>query len=106
MRRVVYMVRPRRLVLSEHERASRLAELAYAVRERREDLGLRQGELADLADCSTRFVSMVEHAKPTVQLDKLLDLLEVLGFELVLRRGRGGLVVDAAAARSRRAIRS
>lgn len=89
------MVQRRRLVLSESERVSRLADLAQAVRTRREDLGLRQDELADLAECSTRFVSMVEHAKPTLRLDKVLDLLSVLGLELVLRRGRGGGLIVA-----------
>jgi HTH-type transcriptional regulator / antitoxin HipB len=87
------MVRKRRLVLSESERSSKLASLAHAIRERREDLGLRQDELADLAECSTRFISTLERAKPTVQLDKLLTVLTVLGFELVLSPGRGGIVV-------------
>jgi y4mF family transcriptional regulator len=83
------MVQHRKLILDTHERASRLAELAYVVRARREDLGLRQVELAELAECSTRFVSSVERAKETVQMDKLLDLLQVLGLELVLRVGPG-----------------
>jgi len=88
------MVR-RRLDLSEHERASRLADLAYLIRARREELGLRQAELADLAECSTRLVSTVEHAKSTVQVDKLLDLLEVLGLELMVRPGNRGIVVGS-----------
>ena len=51
-------------------------------------------ELAELAGCSTRFVHMVEAGKATVRLDKVLDLLEVLGLELrVVRGGRG--IVDA-----------
>lgn len=82
------MVRPRKLTLSESERASKLAELATAVRLRREELGLRQGELADLAECSAKFISMLEHAKPTLQVDKLLDVLAVLGIELTARPAR------------------
>jgi y4mF family transcriptional regulator len=89
------VARPRRLDLSEHERASQAADLARAVRERREHLGLRQDELAALAGCSTRFVHAVEHAKASVQLDKLLALLGALGLRLVVRRGSGGIEVDA-----------
>lgn len=82
------MVKTRALKLSEHERASNLAEVAAAVRLRREELGLRQDELADLAGCATRTVSMLEHAKSTLRVDKLLDILTVLGLELVLRPGK------------------
>lgn len=88
------MVRRRKLLLSERERASKLAQLAHIVRQRREDLGLRQVELAELAECSTRFVSALERAKPTVRFDKVLDVLATLGYELVLHRGRGGLVAQ------------
>lgn len=88
------MVRPRRLDLSMHERASQAAELAQTVRVRREQLGLRQDELAALAGCSTRFVHAVEHAKASVQLDKLLSVLAVLGLRLAVRRGRGGISVE------------
>lgn len=77
-----------------HERASQAAELARAVRARREQLGLRQDDLAALAGCSTRFVHAVEHAKASVQLDKLLSVLAVLGLRLVVRRGRGGISVE------------
>ncbi|MGH8876090.1 MAG: helix-turn-helix domain-containing protein [Stackebrandtia sp.] len=82
------MVRSRKLALSMHERASNLAEVAAAVRVRREELGLRQDELADLAGCATRTVSMLEHAKSTLRVDKLVDILTVLGFELILRPGK------------------
>lgn len=89
------MVVPRRLDLSVHERASKLAELARVVRLRREQLGLRQDELAALAGCSTRFVHTVEHAKPSLNLDKLLGVLGVLGLGLVVRAGQGDITVDA-----------
>lgn len=77
-----------------HERASPTVELARAVRQRREHLGLRQDELAALADCSTRFVHAVEHAKPAVQFDKLLALLRALGYGITVRPGSGDVVVD------------
>jgi y4mF family transcriptional regulator len=70
-----------------NDRAADLSTLAGAVRTRRLALGLRQRDLADLADCSERFVHMLEHAKPTVQLEKVLDVLEVLGLGLTVRPG-------------------
>lgn len=72
----------------------RASSLAAAVRARRQRLGLRQEELAELAGCSTRFVHTVEAGKPSLRLDKLLALLAVLGLGLELRRGPPGITVD------------
>ncbi|TVR63151.1 MAG: transcriptional regulator [Gemmatimonadales bacterium] len=71
------------------ESASATNVLSDVVRRRREDLGLRQTEVADLAGCSPRFVHTLEHGKPTVRLDKVLDVLEVLGLDLMVGPGRG-----------------
>lgn len=62
---------------------------AAAVRARRRALRLRQDQLAELAECSTRFVHMVEGGKTTLRLDKLLGLLDALGLGLELVRGAG-----------------
>ncbi|HMQ21426.1 MAG TPA: helix-turn-helix domain-containing protein [Planctomycetota bacterium] len=59
------------------------------MRAQREALGLKQVELAELAACSTRFVHSVEADKATLRLDKLVDLLEVLGLGLRLVRMPG-----------------
>ena len=64
--------------------------LAKITRDRRKALGLRQADLADLAGCSERFVHTVERGKTTLRLDKLLDVLEVLGLELAVVRREGG----------------
>ena len=53
-----------------------LGELA---RRRRLALRLRQEELAELAGVSTRTVHAIENGKPTIRLDVLLAVLEVLG---------------------------
>lgn len=76
---------------SEHAE-SRTAALARAVLARRQELGLHQSELADLAGCSVRFVHTVENGKPTLRMDKVLDVLEVLGLDLVVAPGRGRMV--------------
>lgn len=65
--------------------------LAAALRRRRKALGLRQQELADLAEVSVRFVHDVEHGKPTVQLAQLLRVLDALGLRLTIPPGHGPL---------------
>jgi transcriptional regulator with XRE-family HTH domain len=51
---------------------------------------LTQADAADLAGCSPRFVRAVESGKSTLRIDKLLDLLEVLGLDLVVVRRAAG----------------
>jgi HTH-type transcriptional regulator/antitoxin HipB len=78
-----------------HPEDDRLSGLAQAVRARRRALGLSQAELADLAGCSERFVYSLEHAKPTVRLAKILDVLAVLGLDLQVASGAGRVVSAA-----------
>nr|WP_179503847.1 type II toxin-antitoxin system Y4mF family antitoxin [Nocardioides daedukensis] len=84
------MAKQRRSRTVLHDRASTDGELAASVLGRREELGLRQEELADLAGCSPRFIHAVENGKRSIQLDKLLDVLDALGLHLE--------IVDGAAA--------
>ena len=60
----------------------RLGNIALQVRERRKGLRLTQEDLADLAGCSPRFIRSLEAGKATVRMDKLLDVLDVLGLDL------------------------
>lgn len=52
------------------------------IRTRRKELALTQGDLADLAQVSERFVRAVEAGKDTVRVDKLRAVRAVLGLEL------------------------
>jgi y4mF family transcriptional regulator len=61
--------------------------LAAEVRARRAQLQLRQEEVADLAGVSERFVYALENGKQTVQLDKVLAVLNALGLHLEIHRG-------------------
>lgn len=61
---------------------SEISSLARLTRERRTALRLTQQDVADLAGCSVRFVRAFEGGKPTVQLDKVVAVLEALGLEL------------------------
>lgn len=58
-----------------------------AIRTRRQQLKLRQEELADLAAVSERFVYALENGKKSLQLDKVLAVLSALGMHLELHRG-------------------
>lgn len=64
----------------------RLWNIAEQVRDRRKALRLTQDDLADLASCSPRFIRALEAGKSTVRMDKLLDVLDALGLELVAKR--------------------
>lgn len=73
-----------------NDRADHFAQtLASTVRNRRKSLRLRQEELAALADVSVRFVHSLEAAKPTVRLDKVGAVLDVLGLDLIAQARSG-----------------
>lgn len=59
-----------------------MERLAQDVRARRRALGLGQEDLAALSGASVRFISSLEHGKPTVRLDKVAAVLDALGLEL------------------------
>lgn len=71
-------------------------ELGGAVRRRRRLLRLTQLQLAKLAGCGADFLYDLEAGKTTIQLGKLVDVLRVLGLQLRLESGTGGLVIDEA----------
>jgi y4mF family transcriptional regulator len=61
------------------------AELGAIVRQRRKQLALKQLDVAGLGNTGNRFVVDLENGKPTVQLQKVLDLMDLLGLEIVVR---------------------
>jgi len=73
-----------------------VSALATAVRRRRKALRLTQEDLARYAGCGLAFLYQLENAKPTVRLDKVLDVLEVLGLELRIEEGQSRLSVGPA----------
>jgi len=74
--------------------ASRIQPVSDAVRQRRRSLSMTQIELGRFAGCGPDFVYDLESGKPTIRLDKLLDVLLVLGLELRLADGKRGLALD------------
>lgn len=51
---------------------------------RRKKLGLTQGDLAGLGLLGNRFISDLENGKPTVQFDKVMHALDLLGLDVYI----------------------
>ena len=64
-------------------------ELGALVRARRKHLDLTQLDVAGLGNTGNRFLVELENGKPTVQLQKVLAVLELLGLEVVVRPRTG-----------------
>lgn len=58
-------------------------------------LRLTQKELAELAQCGPDFLYDLERGKPTIRLDKLVPVLEILGLRLKLEPRVPGPTVSA-----------
>ena len=64
-------------------------ELGAIVRAQRKHLALKQLDIAGLGNTGNRFIVDLENGKPTVQLQKVLDIMALLGLELVVRTKAG-----------------
>ncbi len=69
--------------------------IGETVQRRRKALRITQRDLAVLAGCSEPFVVALENGKETVRLDKVLDVLKVLGLQICIQPGKEGLIVDS-----------
>jgi y4mF family transcriptional regulator len=65
------------------------AELGAIVREQRKRQSLKQLDIAGLGNTGNRFIVDLENGKPTVQLQKVLDIMDLLGLEVVVRAKAG-----------------
>ena len=63
-----------------------VAMLGLAIRNARKDQGLTQADISGLAHTGNRFVVDLENGKPTIQMQKALDVLGLLGLELFVRK--------------------
>lgn len=59
-------------------------DFGMSIRNRRKKLGYTQGELAEMCDVGTMFVSQLENGKPTAQLDKAIRVANMVGLDIVL----------------------
>ena len=58
------------------------ADVGKLVRTLRREQGLLQLDLAGLCNTGIRFVGDLERGKPTLQLQKVLNMLDLLGLEV------------------------
>ena len=65
------------------------AELGALARKQRQMLGLKQGDVAGLGNTGNRFMVDLERGKPTLQLQKTLDVHDLLGLEVVIQPKSG-----------------
>ncbi len=64
-------------------------DLGRVVRNHRKIQSLTQLDVAGFANTGNRFIIDLENGKPTIQLQKALQVLDLLGIDVVLRN-RGG----------------
>lgn len=64
------------------------AMLGEIIRKQRKDKGLTQKQLTELTGLSSSFISDVENGKATVELGKVIQIINILGlnFEINVRR--------------------
>lgn len=60
-------------------------ELGRAIRAERRQQKLKQGELAALVGVGNRFLSDLENGKPTVELGRAMQVLNMLGLTIAVR---------------------
>lgn len=74
--------------LDDGVKVSTTVELGALLRRVRKSAGIKQSSVSGLANQGNRFIGDAENGKPTVQAQKLFDLVEWLGLEIVIRRKR------------------
>ncbi|MDR5876303.1 transcriptional regulator [Vreelandella gomseomensis] len=62
------------------------AELGKLIKQVRQDQSLLQSDIAGLAGTGNRFIVDLERGKPTLQLQKVLDTLDLMGLEVIIQR--------------------
>jgi len=76
----------RQSTLTASEKIATVTDLGQIVQLTRKQQALTQADLAGLAQTGNRFIVDLEKGKPTIQLQKALDILELLGLELRISR--------------------
>ena len=61
------------------------SDLGLAIKLCRKEQQLNQTHLAGIANTGNRFIVELEQGKPTVQLQKVIEVLDLLGLDLIVR---------------------
>lgn len=59
-------------------------DISESIRQRRKQLGLTQAECASFCNVGARFFSELENGKETLQIGKVLHVLQMLGLEVLV----------------------
>lgn len=62
------------------------ASLGKVIRERRKELNYTQAYLAEFTGLSVTFISDVERGKKTAEIEKIIQLLHILGMDVFVER--------------------
>ena len=73
---------PVRESYTENMKIISVESISEAVKNRRKQLGLTQSETAAMCNVGARFFSELENGKETLQMNKVLHCLEMLGINL------------------------
>lgn len=65
---------------------TRMEDLGSLIQHTRKEQGMTQIDVAGLAGFGNRFIVDLEKGKETVQMQKVMDILALLGLELVIRK--------------------
>lgn len=71
-----------RILLNMEKKIQSLEDLATFIKDYRKGLGLTQRDLAGSSGLGERFIGDLERGKPTCQIGKALQVLNMLGIEL------------------------
>lgn len=66
--------------------------LGLAIETERKRRNLTQTHLAELSNTSINFISQVERGKATAQIGKVINLLQILGLQLIIEKGSLGVI--------------
>ncbi|MGS0742946.1 type II toxin-antitoxin system Y4mF family antitoxin [Glaciimonas sp. GG7] len=61
-------------------------DMGILIQRARKEQGLTQLDISGLAHTGNRFIVELEKGKPTIQMQKALEVLELLGLELIVRK--------------------
>ncbi len=71
-----------------------LKSLGLRIKTERKSQKLSQSELANLANVSLNFISQLESGKETVQMNKVLQVLDTLGLQFFIEYGKHGITYE------------
>ncbi len=64
----------------------KVEEIGKLIRDERKKNSLKQAECAELCGVGVRFFSELENGKPTLEVDKVLRVLAIMGFEIKMEK--------------------